>query len=167
VATEGKAYHYGSIGMPVKDWGPWRLDGGDARHHPLKSLKAAVRACCARIGGARHPRHFTLFATDKKKRRIKIICRYQQYEAANKIVQRVLAGQPEEGPDLALPGLGQVAADGVRRAEAAHAADLKNPTVLIVVDRIDLDAQISRHLPRGRHPQPGEGRDAARSCSSC
>ena len=23
VATEGKAYHFGSIGLPVKDWGPW------------------------------------------------------------------------------------------------------------------------------------------------
>lgn len=28
-------------------------------------------------------RNFTLFAADKKHRRIKIICRYQQYEAAN------------------------------------------------------------------------------------
>jgi type I restriction enzyme R subunit len=25
VATEGKEYHYGSIGLPVKDWGPWNL----------------------------------------------------------------------------------------------------------------------------------------------
>jgi type I restriction enzyme R subunit len=40
---------------------------------------------------------FTLFATDKKQRRIKIICRYQQYEAANKIVERVLAGYPKKG----------------------------------------------------------------------
>ena len=40
---------------------------------------------------------FTLFATDKKQRRIKIICRYQQYEAANKIVARVLAGYPKKG----------------------------------------------------------------------
>ena len=43
-ATEGKEYHYGSIGLPVKDWGPWNLedDSGDARHHPLKSLKIAA-----------------------------------------------------------------------------------------------------------------------------
>ena len=27
VATEGKDYRYGSIGLPVKDWGPWHLDG--------------------------------------------------------------------------------------------------------------------------------------------
>jgi len=25
VATEGKEYHYGSLGLPVKDWGPWNL----------------------------------------------------------------------------------------------------------------------------------------------
>lgn len=41
--------------------------------------------------------HFTLFATDNKKRRIKIICRYQQYEAVNLIVNRVLAGRPKKG----------------------------------------------------------------------
>ncbi|WP_213705109.1 MULTISPECIES: hypothetical protein [Gammaproteobacteria] len=29
---------------------------------------------------------FTLFATNKKRQRSKIICRYQQFEAANKIV---------------------------------------------------------------------------------
>jgi type I restriction enzyme R subunit len=26
VATEGKEYHYGSLGLPVKDWGPWHLE---------------------------------------------------------------------------------------------------------------------------------------------
>jgi len=46
VATEGKAYHYGSIGLPVKDWGPWHLDGDgdDVQHHPLKSLKLSAES---------------------------------------------------------------------------------------------------------------------------
>jgi type I restriction enzyme R subunit len=46
VATEGKEYHYGSLGLPVKDWGPWHLDGddGDAQHHPLKSLKLSAES---------------------------------------------------------------------------------------------------------------------------
>ena len=34
---------------------------------------------------------FTAFATDKKQR-IKIICRYQQYDGANQIVERVVTG---------------------------------------------------------------------------
>ena len=46
VATEGKAYRYGSIGLPVKDWGPWHLDGDgdDGQHHPLKSLKLSAES---------------------------------------------------------------------------------------------------------------------------
>ncbi len=41
--------------------------------------------------------HFTVFATDRKKRKIKLICRYQQYEAGNQIVDRVVAGRPKKG----------------------------------------------------------------------
>lgn len=41
--------------------------------------------------------NFTIFATDKKHRRIKIICRYQQYETTNKIVARVVNGYPKKG----------------------------------------------------------------------
>ena len=31
VATEGKVYHCGSIGLPVKDWGPWPPTENQAR----------------------------------------------------------------------------------------------------------------------------------------
>lgn len=41
--------------------------------------------------------NFTCYATDKSKRRIKIVARYQQYDGANKIVERVVAGQPKKG----------------------------------------------------------------------
>jgi len=37
--------------------------------------------------------NFCLFTSDKRKRRIKIICRYQQYEGANKIIDRVREGR--------------------------------------------------------------------------
>ena len=111
--------------------------------------------------------NFTLFATDKKHRRIKIICRYQQYEATNQIVERVVEGLPEEGPDLALPGLRQVAADGLRRAEAAAAPEARQP------DGDDRRGPHRprhpdhRHLQRRRHAEPGRRGDAARSCRRC
>lgn len=143
VATEGKAYHYGSIGLPVKDWGPWHLDGGDAQHHPLKSLKLSAESMLRPHVVLDILGSFTLFATDKKKRRIKIICRYQQYEAANKIVERVLAGQPRKGLIWHFQGSGKSLLMVFAAQKLRMHAGLRNPTVLIVVDRIDLDSQIT------------------------
>jgi type I restriction enzyme, R subunit len=142
VATEGKDLRYGSIHLPLDKWSPWRPDetitaGGlvDIR----KSTESLLRPNVVLDILA----HFTLFATDTKKRRIKIICRYQQYEGANSIVERVLAGYPRKGLIWHFQGSGKsllmvFAAQKMRLNPA-----LRNPTVLIIVDRIDLDAQIS------------------------
>ena len=145
VATEGKAYHYGSIGLPVKDWGPWHLDGNgeDGQHHPLKSLKLSAESMLRPHVVLDILGSFTLFATDKRKRRIKIICRYQQYEAANKIVERVLAGHPRKGLIWHFQGSGKSLLMVFAAQKLRMHAGLKNPTVLIVVDRIDLDSQIT------------------------
>ena len=145
VATEGKEYHYGSLGLPVKDWGPWNLEdgGGDALEHPLKGLKLAAESMLRPHVVLDILANFTLFATDKKKRRIKIICRYQQYEAANKIVERVLAGTPKKGLIWHFQGSGKSLLMVFVAQKLRLHPRLKNPTVLIVVDRVDLDTQIT------------------------
>lgn len=143
VATEGKEYHYGSIGLQVKDWGPWHLDGGDAQHHPLKTLKLSAESMLRPQVVLDILGSFTLFATDKKKRRIKIICRYQQYEAANKLVERVVAGYPKKGLIWHFQGSGKSLLMVFAAQKLRMHPHLKNPTVIIVVDRIDLDSQIT------------------------
>lgn len=84
-----------------------------------------------------------MYANDKKFRRIKIIARYQQFEGANMIVDRVVAGYPKRGLLWHFQGSGKsllmvFAAQKLRMHER-----LKNPTVIVVVDRIDLNTQIS------------------------
>jgi type I restriction enzyme R subunit len=142
VATEGKEFRYGSIGLPVDLWGPWRI-GADSRAPSLQQIEQAVSSLL-------HPAvvldllaNFTAYASDSKKRRIKIIARYQQYEGANLIVERVVAGQPKKGLIWHFQGSGKsLLMLFAARKLRLHPA-LRNPTVMIVVDRIDLDTQIS------------------------
>ena len=87
--------------------------------------------------------NFTSYATHKGKQRIKIVARYQQYEGANKLVERVVAGQPKKGLIWHFQGSGKsLLMLFAARKLRLHPA-LKNPTVVIVVDRVDLDSQIS------------------------
>jgi type I restriction enzyme R subunit len=142
MATEGKELRYGAIGVPVEQWGPWRPEE-TLLTGKLVDLKAAVESLLRPHIILDILAHFTLFATDNKKRRLKIVCRYQQYEAANRIVERVLAGFPKKGLIWHFQGSGKsllmvFAAQKLRLQPA-----LRNPTVIIVVDRVDLDAQIS------------------------
>lgn len=139
-STEGKTFRYGSIRMPLELWGPWRNSVG--KTSGLSEIKQSL--------GVLEPsvvldmlQNFTLFATDKRKQRIKIIARYQQLEGANLIVNRVKNGSPKKGLLWHFQGSGKsllmvFAAQKLRRSQ-----ELKSPTVLVVVDRIDLDTQIT------------------------
>ncbi|WP_028880878.1 type I restriction endonuclease subunit R [Terasakiella pusilla] len=141
-STEGKCYRYGSIRMPVDMWGPWHEED-NKQEGTLLDVKRTVRSMLRPEIILDILQNFTLTATDKKHRRIKIICRYQQYEAANKIVNRVLAGQPKKGLIWHFQGSGKslLMVFAAQKLRMHH--DLENPTVMIVVDRIDLDAQIT------------------------
>jgi type I restriction enzyme R subunit len=142
VATEGKELMYGSVRAPVNLWGPWRDDDKTAPG-TLAGLKAAVNGLLRPSVVLDVLVNFTLFATDKKKRRIKVVCRYQQYEAANLIVQRVLAGKPRKGLIWHFQGSGKSLLMVFAAQKLRLQPELGNPTVIIVVDRIDLDTQIS------------------------
>ena len=87
--------------------------------------------------------NFTLFATDKKHRRIKIICRYQQYFTTNQIVERVVKGYPKKGLIWHFQGSGKSLLMVFAAQKLRLHPKLGNPTVIIVVDRIDLDTQIT------------------------
>ncbi|EFQ23128.1 type I site-specific deoxyribonuclease, HsdR family [Aminomonas paucivorans DSM 12260] len=141
-ATEGKRYRYGSVRMPLELWGPWH-EGDNKAEGTLADVQRSLRSML-------HPRvvldilqHFTLFATGKKHRRIKIICRYQQYEGANLMVARVVRGYPKKGLIWHFQGSGKSLLMVFAAQKLRMHAGLGNPTVVVVVDRIDLDTQIT------------------------
>ncbi|MGN9920716.1 type I restriction endonuclease subunit R [Micromonospora palomenae] len=144
-ATEGKDFRYGSVGMTVGLWGPWRQETDDDA--PTRTGLAAVREA---VEGVLTPaavldflRFFTVFATDKKHRKIKIIARFQQFQATNLIVERVLYGRIKQGLIWHFQGSGKSLLMVFSAQKLRATAGLTNPTVIIVVDRIDLDTQIT------------------------
>lgn len=141
-ATEGKKYRYGSIRMPIEMWGPWRDDENQDEGH-LHHVKATVGSMLRPNVVLDIMQNFTLFATDKKHRRIKIICRYQQYETTNKIISRVVKGYPKKGLIWHFQGSGKSLLMVFAALKLRMHHKLGNPTVMIVVDRIDLDTQIT------------------------
>jgi type I restriction enzyme R subunit len=87
--------------------------------------------------------NFSLFTTNKKNQRIKIICRFQQYEGANKIVDRVKEGKVKKGLIWHFQGSGKSLLMVFAAQKLRKSPELKSPTVLVLVDRTDLDTQIS------------------------
>lgn len=141
-ATEGKCYRYGSVRMPIDIWGPWH-EGENKSEGTLADVQRSIRSMLRPHVVLDILQNFTLFATDKKHRRIKIICRYQQYEAANLMVARVVKGYPKKGLIWHFQGSGKslLMVFAAQKLRMHH--QLGNPTVMIVVDRIDLDTQIT------------------------
>ena len=141
-ASEGKALRYGTIRMPIATWGPW--------HDPDNKSEGSLADVRRSAANLLRPeiildilQNFTIFATDKRHRRIKIICRYQQYEAVNRIVDRVVTGRIKKGLIWHFQGSGKSLLMVFAAQKLRMHPHLGNPTVIIVVDRIDLDTQIS------------------------
>ncbi len=141
-ATEGKCYRYGSVRMPIDIWGPWH-EGENKSEGTLVDVQRSIRSMLRPHVVLDILQNFTLFATDKKHRRIKIICRYQQYEGANLIVARVVKGNPKKGLIWHFQGSGKSLLMVFAAQKLRMHNQLGNPTVMVVVDRIDLDTQIT------------------------
>lgn len=93
-ATEGKTFRYGGIGAPLTKWGPW-FEGEVKTEGTVEDVHRSFTQMIQPVKVLDIMRFFTLYSTDKKHRKIKIVCRYQQYEGANAIVERVKRDTPK------------------------------------------------------------------------
>lgn len=145
-ATEGKELFYGAIRCPLEFWAPWRLENDDEQIAKRLGLGEVGKEMQDMLNPARLldiMHHFSLFTSNKKKQRIKVIPRFQQYEGANKIVQRVIEGKIKKGLIWHFQGSGKSLLMVFAAQKLRRATELKSPTVIVLVDRTDLDTQIS------------------------
>ena len=152
-ASEGRELYYGSIGAPLTKWGPWFADE-ERRHGTLADVQRNLKSLIDPLRLLDIYRFFSVFTTTKdSSKKIKVVCRYQQYYGGMAIVDRVMARTkngigPKKGLIWHFQGSGKswlmvFAAQKLRKMEALNA-----PTVVIVDDRIDLRDQITGDFTR-------------------
>lgn len=91
-------------------------------------------------------RHFSLFITLDSGKEIKIIARYQQYRAVGKILQRLRTGETHterSGVIWHTQGSGKSLTMVFTIRKLRSQADLKDHKIVLVVDRTDLEDQLS------------------------
>ena len=145
-ATEGKELFYGGVRNPLQFWSPWRVNDDEnniTKKLGLSEIKEELIDLLSPERLLDILKNFSLFTTNKQKQRLKIICRFQQYEGANKIVERVLEGKEKKGLIWHFQGSGKSLLMVFAAQKLRKLAELKSPTVLVLVDRTDLDTQIS------------------------
>lgn len=145
-ATEGKELFYGAIRCPLEFWAPWRLTDAESALAKTLGLAEIGKELSDLLKPARLldiMQNFSLFTTNKKKQRMKVIPRFQQYEGANKIVERVIDGRIKKGLIWHFQGSGKSLLMVFAAQKLRRAPELKSPTVVVLVDRTDLDTQIS------------------------
>lgn len=141
-ASEGKFFRYGATGAKSELWGPWNING-IKETESLKNVRESVASIFEKEMFLDLIKNYMLFANDSKFRRIKIVPRYQQVEGANAIVERVRRGYPRKGLIWHFQGSGKSLLMVFAAQKLRTDPTLKNPTVIVVVDRVELDSQIS------------------------
>ncbi len=91
-------------------------------------------------------RHFSIFMEIKEGVLIKVVCRYQQYRAVGKILERLResgSGQDRSGVVWHTQGSGKSLTMVFLVRKLRSQKDLKDLKVIMTVDRIDLESQLS------------------------
>jgi type I restriction enzyme, R subunit len=141
-ATEGKTYRVGSIKLPLQKWQPWKKTD-DTAFEDLEELRNSVSRMLSPEVIVEILGDFTLYSTNQSGQKIKIMVRYQQYEGAKQIVKRVIDGKIKKGLIWHFQGSGKSFLMVYAAMQLRQEKQLKSPSVIVVVDRVDLNSQIS------------------------
>ncbi len=168
VSTDGHILKYGATGSSSQYYFEWKYDNdlpadfdqsqsefaelnGKEPYNPY--IDRAVYGLLNRQTYLDIIRNFIIFETNDDIT-VKKVCRYQQFRATNKIVNRVLDGDMKTGLIWHTQGSGKSLTMLFTAWKLRKHPALKNPTVLIVVDRRDLDTQISGTFTSAKLPNP-------------
>ena len=162
ILTDGMRTEYGATGSPSQFYAPWPdAWPRDPADFPNKLAKD-LWCLCEPSRLLDMLAHFIVFEIDPETgRKIKKVCRYQQFRAVNKAVERVAGGQHRKGLIWHTQGSGKsltmvFLALKLKTHLTLDAPSLANPNILVLTDRIDLDDQISKTFVACGLPNPAQ-----------
>lgn len=151
-ATEGRAFHYGAVGQKAENWLMW---GSTADPYDLDGFERVNRSVDLLLTPARVLsvlRDFTLFEQAPGGLTRKLIPRYPQVEGAELIHQRVLSGG-RQGLIWHYQGTGKTLLMAFAALLLLNDPAVGGPTVLVVLDRLDLIEQVERQFKTAGLPR--------------
>jgi type I restriction enzyme R subunit len=162
ILTDGMKTEYGATGSPSQFYAPWPDAWPRTRADFPDDLAKDLWCLCEPSRLLDMLAHFIVFEIDPETgRKIKKVCRYQQFRAVNKAVERVAGGQHRKGLIWHTQGSGKsltmvFLALKLKTHLTLDAPTLANPNILVLTDRIDLDDQISKTFVACGLPNPAQ-----------
>ena len=143
-ATEGREFHYGAVRQPPESWLNWSVTTDEIMLPGLPNVMRSIELLLTPEMVLDILRSFTLYSSRRTTAgavRQKVIPRYPQVEAVEAIVARVRDPKKKQGLVWHHQGSGKTFAMAYAAAKLRHQADLDAPTIVVVLDRIELIQQ--------------------------
>jgi type I restriction enzyme R subunit len=152
VATEGRELHYGAVGQPAESWLMWGSTDDPYDLSGFERVKRSVDLLLTPERVLSILRDFTLFEQVPGGGLRKLIPRYPQVEAAEAIVRRVLDGG-RQGLVWHYQGTGKSLLMAFASLMLLNNEEVGGPTIVVVLDRLDLIEQIERQFKTAGLPR--------------
>lgn len=152
---------YATVGTPQAFWGEWKapypltLDAFQQSEGDVTAQNVLIYGLFRRENFLDLIRNFIVFEVDGG-RTVKKLARYQQFIAVNRAIARILTehGTNRGGIVWHTQGSGKSLTMVYMALKLRRLAELENPTIVIVTDRVDLDRQISGTFQACGFPNP-------------
>ncbi len=145
VISDGMEARVGTISADFERFMPWRtIDGQTIASKGISELETLIKGVFNQRVFLDMLRHFSVFEDDGKKI-IKKIAGYHQYHAVNKAIERTIEatqGEHRAGVVWHTQGSGKSLTMAFYSGKVIQHPAMKNPTLVILTDRNDLDDQL-------------------------
>lgn len=151
VISDGANNKYGSLFSPYDFFYAWRkVEDGDTELDGINSLVTMVQGLFRKDRLLAVIKDFIYFP-DNSDKELKIVCRYPQFFAANKLFNNIKehirpAGDGKGGTYFGATGCGKSYTMMFLTRMLMKSEYFKSPTIVIITDRTDLDDQLSKQF---------------------